>query len=343
MKTDQIKEIYSLLGDDKSRCIFENRLMYSLTKEPRFIRNTVCTIEIGAEIYNRLKESHRPKILFGAGSVGKRLVRIYDDLKFTCFVDNSRAGGTCEGIPVISLQKMKEKYPEALVIIATNKYHREIRSQLEREGIEEKNIVNIGMEYEKLNHLQYFDLPQLEERKAEREVFVDGGCYDGSTSVDFVNWCLQSETVKERYVYAWEPSAENLEMCSCTLTRCNAEYKLIPRGLWSEEKELTFSISGGSTRISNGGTIKIQVDNIDHMVKEPATFIKMDIEGSEYEALCGAKNMIREYKPKLAICIYHKPEDIWELPWLIYELNTEYRFYLRHYSFGDVETVLYAL
>ena len=69
----------------------------------------------------------------------------------------------------------------------------------------------------------------------------------------------------------------------------------------------------------------------------------MDIEGAEYQAILGAKKIIDKYKPKLAICVYHKPEDIWELPWLIHKINQEYKFYLRHYSFGDVETVLYAL
>lgn len=47
--------------------------------------------------------------------------------------------------------------------------------------------------------------------------------------------------------------------------------------------------------------------------KEP-TFIKMDIEGSEQEALKGCKRILKELKPKLALCVYHKPEDLFEIP-----------------------------
>ncbi len=69
----------------------------------------------------------------------------------------------------------------------------------------------------------------------------------------------------------------------------------------------------------------------------------MDIEGSELKALEGATETIRKYKPKLAICVYHKPEDIIEIPKKILELNPNYKLWLRHYSYVDTETVLYAI
>ena len=91
------------------------------------------------------------------------------------------------------------------------------------------------------------------------------------------------------------------------------------------------------------GTDSIEVTALDVcLYYKGVTFIKMDIEGAEYEALKGAERIIREQKPKLAICVYHKPEDIWELPELILEFNESYKFYLRHYSYQDNETVLYA-
>ena len=81
---------------------------------------------------------------------------------------------------------------------------------------------------------------------------------------------------------------------------------------------------------------------MDDVVDEKVTFIKMDIEGAEYEALLGAKETIQKNKPKLAISIYHKPEDIISIPKLIKSMVPNYRLYIRHYSNADNETVLYA-
>ena len=73
------------------------------------------------------------------------------------------------------------------------------------------------------------------------------------------------------------------------------------------------------------------------------TFIKMDIEGSELEALKGAQQTIQRDRPKLAICIYHKPEDMTDIPLYIKSLVPEYRLYVRHHSNRCSETVLYAV
>lgn len=71
--------------------------------------------------------------------------------------------------------------------------------------------------------------------------------------------------------------------------------------------------------------------------------IKMDLEGAELHALQGAEQTIRRYRPKLAVSIYHNPEDIWEIPELILKLHPDYRLYLRHYSIAAAETVVYAI
>ena len=73
------------------------------------------------------------------------------------------------------------------------------------------------------------------------------------------------------------------------------------------------------------------------------TFLKMDIEGSELAALRGAERIIREQRPKLAICVYHKPEDLREIPSLLLSYHPDYKLYLRHYSINETETVLYAI
>lgn len=88
----------------------------------------------------------------------------------------------------------------------------------------------------------------------------------------------------------------------------------------------------------------IEVAAVDDVLwDKDVTFIKMDIEGAELEALKGAGLTIQRCKPKLAICVYHKPEDIWEIPNLILDYYPDYKLYLRHYSLHFGETVLYAV
>ena len=125
---------------------------------------------------------------------------------------------------------------------------------------------------------------------------------------------------------------------------------VIPKGVWSSVCELRFcslgenSHSSGSSFVFGEGGETVPVTSLDEaLAGQRVTFIKMDIEGSELEALKGAEKTIREQKPKLAICVYHKPEDIWEIPELMLEFNEDYRFYMRHYSLASFDTVLYAI
>ena len=68
----------------------------------------------------------------------------------------------------------------------------------------------------------------------------------------------------------------------------------------------------------------------------------MDVEGAELEALKGAKNIIIDHKPKLAICVYHKVRDIIEIPRYLKYLRPDYKLYLHQIEPGIKETVLFA-
>lgn len=76
---------------------------------------------------------------------------------------------------------------------------------------------------------------------------------------------------------------------------------------------------------------------------KPVTFIKLDIEGAEMDALIGARMSIKKWKPRLAVCVYHRREDLVEIPLYIHGLVPEYKMYLRHYSTCRAETVLYCI
>lgn len=81
----------------------------------------------------------------------------------------------------------------------------------------------------------------------------------------------------------------------------------------------------------------------DYLAGRQVTFLKMDVEGAEEEVLKGARNTIMQQHPRLAVSVYHKLSDIQTLPELILSYYPGYRLYLRHYSFSDYDTVLYAL
>ena len=98
-----------------------------------------------------------------------------------------------------------------------------------------------------------------------------------------------------------------------------------------------------SSRLSEDGNEVVDLDTIDNVLNgRRATFIKMDIEGAEYRALLGAEETIRKYKPRMALSVYHKPQDIIEIPALLYGYNEDYKFALRQYSSIADETVLYV-
>ena len=172
------------------------------------------------------------------------------------------------------------------------------------------------------------------------EVFIDGGAYTGDTIAS-----LYRERGKcWRKIYAWEPDYES----RMGLTKTCKDYKdveIIPFGLWNEKTELKF-IAGKKheSKVSENGTEFVPVDTIDHVcASDKVTFIKMDIEGAELEALRGAADVIRRDKPKLAISIYHKPKDYFEIPFFVKELVPEYRLYIRHHKMVYFDTVLYAV
>ncbi|EKE04055.1 MAG: FkbM family methyltransferase [uncultured bacterium] len=171
------------------------------------------------------------------------------------------------------------------------------------------------------------------------EVFIDGGGYNGDTVKKFIN---KSDQKYNKILY-FEPDKELFSIAEENL----AEYKnitFIDKGLYSDETTLKFSSTGELDGcIDPEGNIEIHTTTIDKISEDKITFIKLDLEGSEYEAIKGAENQISSNSPKLAIAVYHKVQDLWEIPELISSINPDYTFYLRHYSRVIFDTILYAI
>lgn len=207
-------------------------------------------------------------------------------------------------------------------------------------GIINHRLTN-NFNYIKCSKNQYFDSDII--NIDEEEIFLDGGAYIGDTLEEFIK--LTNNKFKKAYEF--EPDKRNVQRIQNNFKNYVNENKVIieEKGLLDDSKRLGFmSCNSSISQINENATDFIETVSIDKYLKdEPVTFIKMDIEGSELLALKGAVKTIKKHKPKLAICIYHKPEDLWEIPLFIKKILPEYKIYIRHHSKYLFETVCYAV
>ena len=177
------------------------------------------------------------------------------------------------------------------------------------------------------------DLKNLFSWKSD-EVYLDLGAYNGDTVKEFL------ELTQERYgsVVAVEPDRRN-----CRKLRSLAEniknLQVVEKGIWSCDGELGFSDSGGRQSTFVEATKKtVAVTTIDTLMHrflpdQAVTYIKMDLEGCENQALAGAEQVIVNQKPKMFVAAYHYDRDIYELPLRLWQLVPEYKLYLRKHPY----------
>lgn len=178
------------------------------------------------------------------------------------------------------------------------------------------------------------------------EFIVDAGAGIGDTLIELYDRLGDNY----EHIYSFEPDDKcYLKASSVILNNNMKKVTIFKKGLWSNDSILYFKesdIQGSSKTVENNNNLyltEIEVVTLDSIIKTPISFIKMDIEGAELDALKGAQKLIKKYKPKMAICVYHKNEDIIEIPNFIKLLVPEYKFFLRHHNISGTETVLYAV
>lgn len=184
---------------------------------------------------------------------------------------------------------------------------------------------------------QYFD-PSIAVYK-KNCVYADCGALDGYTTAQFMLHCPSYGKI-----YLYEPMEEYYQNCVSNIDTLQAKNIILRKAAVSDKNAtLHFSANlSGSSKADEAGKILVNAVTLDDDILEPISFIKMDIEGSEKEALRGAEGHIKDDTPMLAICVYHLPRDLREIPFLIQEMNSSYHFYLRHHQYNPNETVLYA-
>lgn len=202
------------------------------------------------------------------------------------------------------------------------------------------------LDYERIDQLidkyyfQYFDLDLIKQNN--NEIFIDVGAYTGDT----LNRFLKIYNNNYKKIYCYEIANQNIEEIKKIIKdhkniilREKAAFNINGHAYIDEKENLS------TTGIKDEGTTEIETVKIDDDIKGKITFVKMDIEGGEVEAIEGMKKKIKKYKPKLAISVYHHNNHLWKIPKMLLDLNPNYKLYLRYYGgkYVPTEYILYAV
>lgn len=174
------------------------------------------------------------------------------------------------------------------------------------------------------------------------DVLVDCGAFIGDSILQYI------QTYGENYrsIYGYEIDPGTMEKMKENLNGFERiQYRRKGVGSSNQMMYLDDNMSEAGAKVSDVGTNSVEVVTLDDDIKEPITVIKMDIEGAEQDAINGARRHIIEEKPKLLVCTYHKPEDLFQIPKLIDGIRDDYKFYLRFNGRGiwPCDHVLFAL
>jgi len=178
---------------------------------------------------------------------------------------------------------------------------------------------------------------------------IEGGVAEGTDTYKFLDSFNNIECIHgfEPFGFLFENELRILEK--------NNKVKIYSKALGNTESTINVKVDHllksnnvlSENKLEDEETVlnSVQISRIDTLFEKNSKIdlIKLDIEGYEFEALMGAKNLIQQQKPMLAISIYHRKEDIIEIPILLKSLTPEYTLYLESYSSSSIDTVLYAI
>ncbi len=169
--------------------------------------------------------------------------------------------------------------------------------------------------------------------------FFDVGGYDGESTRDWIKICPDY-----RRVVFFEPDPGLLDNVEHSLANyTNIEYVTAAVGNHNK-KTVLFNTSGQNNGfISDTGDLEVPIVTLDDYVDNHKSFIKMDVEGYEEQALLGGRYAIEKYKPIMSISIYHLPGDMHKLIDMVLNWNPDYKIYIRHYTSGYADTRCYFI
>ncbi len=178
----------------------------------------------------------------------------------------------------------------------------------------------------------------------DHEVFVDCGAYTGDTAEQVI----RRNPAFSRIV-AIEADPENFDRLTKWVGTLEApvasRINALNVAVAAKRGQLRFQAGGGEgAKLAAEGNVVVECVPIDDLATEAGpTFIKMDIEGAELDALEGARRSIQTHRPILSICVYHKQNDLWRIPLFIHTLVEDYRLFLRPHDVDGWQLVCYAV
>lgn len=172
----------------------------------------------------------------------------------------------------------------------------------------------------------------------ENEIYVDCGAYDGDSVIEFLNYV----NGKYKKIIAFEPDKSNFKKLQNVAIGLH-DVEAYPFATGNENAQISFAEEGGiNSQISETGSNKVQMIKLDDLIKDEITLVKLDVEGAEMDTLRGCEKLIKRYRPKLAVSLYHRIDDLINIPTYLKEIVPEYKFKLRQHSGALYDTVLYA-
>lgn len=165
-------------------------------------------------------------------------------------------------------------------------------------------------------------------KPSDGEIYADLGAYTGDTVAEFTSFCKNYKKI-----IAVEPDVKSFRK----LEKNTSDYeniKLFNIAVSSDHKYLPFSMEGGRQSVLKESGKVIECNSVDNILgPDGATIIKFDVEGAEYDAIKGAENTIKTFKPKLCISAYHRSEDYFLIPELVKSIRDDYKIYMRHFPY----------
>jgi FkbM family methyltransferase len=191
----------------------------------------------------------------------------------------------------------------------------------------------------------YFDRDGIRIAPEPGDHVIDGGGCLGDTALAFA-----ADVGDKGRVYTFDPMLRHCDIMREAFQMNSdlaAHIDLFDVGL-SDTDSARDAAHSTTTAVNFGARLEegLPTRTIDSLVNanqiKRVDLIKLDVEGSELAALHGGENTLRHWRPKLAISLYHRPEDFFAIPLWLDTLECGYRFFLDHHSIHNEETVLYA-